>query len=212
LAGAAAAKARKDGRAWEFCLKKGLRADPFVRPLPVLSNLTVRPADLLKPALGAYEALSPKSEEDPNPSLCEGLVAWFAEDLTLAEKAFARVNVIDGRNADAYAYRSLIALARHDLAGAARLAGKGLDSSKSNALVHLAQGQVLMQSNRPDAAKTSAANALKANPSLVAGKVLEGEADARLKQNDEARRLLTTVLLNDPLYREAKRVLYKYQL
>ena len=53
LAGAAAAKSRKDGKAWEFCMKRGLRADPNSRPVPSLTHLYVRPADLLKPAVGA---------------------------------------------------------------------------------------------------------------------------------------------------------------
>jgi hypothetical protein len=212
LAGAASARARKDGKAWEFCLKKGLRVDPLVRAVPAMTALYVRPADLLKPAVGAFEALAPKSDEDPNPSLCEGLVAWFSEEPGAAEKALSRVNVIDPRNAEAYAYRSFIAMSRKDLAGAAKLAGRGLDSSKSTADVYLAQAMLQMQSGKPDAAKASAANAQKYNPALYSAKTLQAEASSKLKDNDVAREELNKVLLYDPLYRDAKRVLYKQGL
>jgi tetratricopeptide (TPR) repeat protein len=212
LAGAASARARKDGKAWEFCLKKGLRVDPLVRPVPAMTALYVRPADLLKPAVGAFEALSPKSDEDPNPSLCEGLVAWFSEDFASADKALSRVNVIDPRNAEAYAYRAFIAMHRKDLGGAAKLAGRGLDSSKSTADVYLALAMLQMQSGKPDAAKASAANAQKYNPALYSAKTLQAEASSKLKDNDAAREGLTKVLLYDSLYSDAKRVLFKQGL
>jgi cellulose synthase operon protein C len=212
LAGAAAARGRKDGKAWEYCLKVGLHADPLSRPVASLTHLYVRPADLLRPAVGAFQALSPNNDEDPNPALCEGLVAWFSDDLVQAEKNFAKVTAIDPRNADAYAYRTLVALAHKDLAGAARQVGRALDSSRSNALAYVAQGQVQMLGNHVDAAKTAATSALKYNASLLSAKTLQGEAAGRLKDPEEARRILTTVLLTDPQYREAKRVLYKLQL
>ena len=43
-------------------------------------------------------------------------------------------------------------------------------------------------------------------------KVILGDAEASSSNGDEARRVLTSVLLVDPLYRDAKRVLYKHQL
>ncbi len=212
LAGAAAAKARKDGKAWELCLRRGLKVDPHSRPVPSLTQLYVRPADLLKAAVGAFEHLSPTSEEDPNPSLCEGLVAWYLEDLPSADRAFGRVNTIDPRNADAYAFRALIALARKDTVTAQRLASRGADASKTNALVYAALGLAELQANRPEAAKSAATSSLKQSSSLLLGKTVLGEATARTKDPEEARRILTSVLLADPLYRDAKRVLYKQQL
>lgn len=211
LAGAAAAQARQDGKAWELCLKRGLKADPHSRPVAPITTLYVRPADLLKVAVGAYAKLSP-SPEDPNPALCEGLVAWYSEDLPAAERAFSRVTSIDPRGADGYAFRSLIAASRRDFGAAARLAAKGIDANKTNALAYAAQGLVDLQSNRADAAKAAATNALKHNPGLLLGKTVLGDASARLSEPEEARRILTTVLLSDPLYRDAKRVLYKQQL
>ncbi|MEW5743522.1 MAG: tetratricopeptide repeat protein, partial [Myxococcota bacterium] len=212
LAAAAAARARKDGKAWELCLKRGLKLDPGSLPVGSLTHLYLRPADILAPAAGAFLALSSNAAEDPNPHLCEGLVAWFSADPASAEKHFAKVTAIDSRNANAYAYRALLALKKKDLGTASRMNGRGLDSSKTNALVHYANGLTLMASNRADQAKVEATAAVKFNPSLLGAKVIMADVEARNGGGDEARRMLTTVLLNDPLYREAKRVLYKHAL
>ena len=156
LAGAAAAKSRKDGKAWEFCLRRGLRADPNSRPVPSLTHLYVRPADLLKPAIGAYAALVKDLDEDPSPSLCEGLVAWFSEERGTAEKHFAKVTSIDPKNADGYAYRALTALHRKDIGGALKLAARGQDASKTNALFYFAQALAQVAANKVDLAKIAA--------------------------------------------------------
>jgi predicted Zn-dependent protease len=212
LAGAAAAKARKDGKAWEFCLKRGLRADPASRPVGSLTPYFVRPADLLKPAVGAYSALVKNADEDPSASLCDGLVEWFSEDYAGADRDFAKTIHIDPRNSDAFAYRALAALKKRDVAGAARLAAKAVDSSKTNGNAYYAQAQVLMASKKPDLAKVAAESALKYTPQSLGAKVILADVDARRGNNDDARRTLTTVLLADSYYRDAKRVLYEHEL
>lgn len=212
LAAAAAAKGRKDGKAWELCLKRGLKLDPGSFPVASLTHLYVRPADVLGPAGGAFLSLSPNADEDPNPHLCEGLVSWFSGEVAAADKHFARVTSIDSRNANAYAFRALAALKRKDLGTASRMVGRGNDSSKTNALVHYAGAMALIAANKVDQAKLEATAALKFNPSLLGAKVVMADAEVRNGEPDEARRVLTTVLLNDPLYRDAKRVLYKHAL
>ncbi len=212
LAGAAAAKARKDGKAWEFCLKRGLRADPNSRPVPSLTHLYVRPADLLKPAIGAYAALVKDLDEDPSPSLCEGLVAWFSEDVAGAEKFFSKVTSIDPKNADGYAYRAMVALRRKDVGGALKLSARGMDGSKTNAMLYFGQAQAQSMAGKIDLAKVAAQASLKYGPQLLGPKVILGDGEAAQNNADEARRVLTSVLLSDPLYRDAKRVLYKHQL
>ncbi len=212
LAGAAAAKARKDGKAWEFCMKRGLRADPNSRPVPSLTHLYVRPADLLKPAVGAYSALVKDLDEDPSPSLCEGLVAWFSEDAATADKFFAKVTNIDSKNADGFAYRAMAALRRKDIGGALRFSARGMDGSKNNAMVYFSQAQAHSMAGKIDQAKVAAQSSLKFGPQLLGPKVILGDGEASQKNADEARRVLTSVLLSDPLYRDAKRVLYKHQL
>ena len=212
LAGAAAAKSRKDGKAWEFCMKRGLRADPNSRPVPSLTHLYVRPADLLRVAVGSYAALVKDLDEDPSPSLCEGLVAWFMEDPGTAEKYFAKVTNIDPKSADGYAYRAFTALRRKDIGGALKLTARGMDASKGNALLYFAQAQAQSMSGKIDLAKVAAQSSLKFGPQLLGPKVIMGDGDATQKNTADARRELTSVLLSDPLYRDAKRVLYKHQL
>ena len=212
LAGAAAAKSRKDGKAWEFCMKRGLKADPNSRPVPSLTHLYVRPADLLKPAVGAYTALVKDLEEDPSPSLCEGLVAWFMEDPALADKHFLKVTNIDPKNGDGYAYRALTALRRKDVGGALKLAARAIDAGKTGSLGYFAQALAQSQGGKIDQAKISAQAALRNGPQLLGPKVIMGDAEAAQKNSDEARRVLTSILLTDPLYRDAKRVLFKHEL
>ena len=195
-------------------MKRGMRADPNSRPVPSLTHLYVRPADLLKPAIGAYAALVKAKEldEDPSPSLCEGLVAWFSEDPVSAERHFTKVTTIDSRNADGYAYRALAALRRKDIRGALKLGARGMDASKNNALIYFGQAQAQSLAGKIDLAKVAAQSSLRYGPQLLGPKVILGDGEASQKNADEARRLLTSVLLSDPLYRDAKRILYKHQL
>jgi hypothetical protein len=65
---------------------------------------------------------------------------------------------------------------------------------------------------RIDQAKVAAQSSLKFGPQLLGPKVILGDGEASQKNPDEARRVLTSVLLSDPLYRDAKRVLFKHQL
>lgn len=212
LAGAAAAKGKKAGKAWESCMKRGLRADPFSRPVPSLTPLYVRPADLLKVAVGAYAKLAPDLEEDPTPSVCEGLVAWFSEDYAAADKHFTKATSVDSKNADSYAYRALIATRRKDFGGGLKLSARGIEANKTNAVSWLAQAHAQWSANKIDQAKVSAQQAQKLGPQLLLPKVIVGDAEANQKNPDDARRILTSVLLTDTFYRDAKKVLYKHQL
>ncbi|MBL9037179.1 MAG: zinc-ribbon domain-containing protein [Archangium sp.] len=212
LAGAAAARAKQDGRAWEFCLKRGVRLDPLATPGGAMSPLFFRAADVLRPATGAYASLNPGGDEDPNPELCEGLVAWFSDDLLSADRRFARVNAIDAKNAEAFAYRGLIALRRKDPAGAVKFGSRAVGASRTNGLAHYTSAVALLASGKVDAAKPQATQAGQLAAWISAPRVVIADIEARQKNLDEARRLLTTVLLSDPSYREAKRVLYKHAL
>lgn len=212
LAGVAYVKAKDQTRGWEACLRQGLKLDPNTLPLGAMTPLWVRPSDLLRPAVGVYAALVRGPQEDPNPSLCEGLIAYFSEDLASAERHFARVIAIDPRNTDAFAYRSIIALRKKDAAGALRWAGRAVDASRTNALAWYSLGAAQLAAGKPDQAKPNLVNAQKFGPQLLAPRVLIADIEARQKSPDEARRILTGVLLVDPNYREAKRLLYKHGL
>jgi cellulose synthase operon protein C len=211
LGGAAAAKAKKPGKAWDFCLHRGLKADPFFRPVQSLTGVFVRPVDVLKPAIGVYAALA-NPNEDPSPSLCEGMVAWFSENLAAADRHFQKAIAVDAKNADAFAYRSFIATQRKDVGGGLRLGARAIECARANPLSWLSQARAQGAANKADQAKLSAQQSLKFGPHLLGARVLVGEGEAAQKNPTEARRLLTSVLLIDPLYRDAKRVLYKRQL
>jgi predicted Zn finger-like uncharacterized protein len=212
LAAAAAAKGGKDAKAWELCLKRGLKLEPRSEPVPPLTDLLVRPADLLAPARGAFLALSPQKAEDPNALTCEALVDWYSGDALAADKRFAAVTNLDGLSAHGYAYRALAALERKDLVGAERLIARGLDASRTTALALYANALALLEANKAVPARGQAAEALKLAPGLLGARVLMADVDARSGDREDARRSLTAVLLSDPLYREAKRVLYKHEL
>jgi predicted Zn finger-like uncharacterized protein len=212
LAGAAAAKSRKDGKAWELCLKRGLRADPMSNPLPAMTHLYVRQADLLKPAVGAWANLASGGDEDPNPFLCEGLVAWHSDDLPTADKNFARVTSIDPRSADGFAMRAFVALKRKDIGTAVTQGSKAVGANRAHGLARAALAAALMAANKVDAAKIEGVEANKLSPALLVPRVVMGDAEARQKNPDQARKLLTAVLLVDPAYREAKRALFKQGL
>jgi cellulose synthase operon protein C len=212
MAGASAMLAKKQAKGWELCLKRGLRMDPLMYPVQSLSASYVRPADILKPAVGAYAAQAPAKGEDPNPLLCEGLIAMHSQLYARATDKLTRVNAIDADNAEALALRSLIALQRGELASAQKLASKAVGASRNQALAFFAQAAASMPTNKMDVTKQAADTAVKLAPSLLGPKVLQGEIEAKLKQSEEARKYLTKVLLVDPTYRDAKRVLYRYGL
>lgn len=212
LAGAAAAKARKDGKAWELCLKRGLRMDPLANPVQALTPLYVRQADVLRQAQGAWSGLGAGNDEDPNPFLCEGLVAWFSDDTATAERHFARVTNIDPKSADGYAFRALLALRRRDVGTAMTQAGRAVGANKGHALAHYSLAMSAMAANKIDLGKIEAIASNKAGPSLLGPRVIMGDVEARQKNEGDARRLLTSVLLADPTFREAKKALYKQSL
>lgn len=212
LSGAAAAKGRKDGKAWELCLRRATRLDFASRPVPSMTQLYVRPADLLKPAVGSYNALVKQLDEDPSPSLCEGLIAWYSEDYVGADKLFAKVISIDPKNATAYAYRAFYSLRKKDVGNATRFAARAVDGGRTDGNAHLAQALALFASKKPDQAKVAAQAASKFNPQSLAAKVILAAVEATRGNGDEARRVLTSVLLSDNTYRDAKRVLYEHQL
>jgi cellulose synthase operon protein C len=208
LAGAAAARAKVDGKAWEYALKQGLKADPWrAAPLAVMAPVYVRAADVLKPARGAFEPLA-RDDEDPNPPLAEGLLAWFSDDHDAAAKLFDRVVHIDPNNGAGFAYRSFVALKKGQASGAEKLAEKGIRGDRAQPLAHLAMGLSLLGQNKLEPSKKALTRAAELAPAMLLPRAKLGEINGRQKRPDEARKALTAVLLNDPLYREARRAQY----
>lgn len=208
LGAAAAARAKNEGKAWELSLKRGLKADPlYGAPRPSMARLYVRPADVLRAAKGSFELLS-KEAEDPNPPMAEGLLAWHSGDWAAAEREFSRVVSYDTANGNGFAFKSLLALRRKENAQAVKLAAKAIDAERQLGLAHAAHGLALAAANQPDLAKRSLQKAFELEPKLLLPKVRFAEIEAKQKKIEDARKTLTVVLLADPTYAEAKRVLH----
>lgn len=208
LAGAAAVKARNESKGWEWVLAKGFKADPFESgPRPPMAAVFVARSDLIGAARGTFARLA-KDKEDPNPHLAEGIMAWHAGDLGAADASFAQVISADPTNAQGHAYRALIAIKRRDLANASKLAAKAVSGDRAYGLAHCVLGWTQLLSNKADAARKTLQKAVDLAPNLYLARVRLAEADVRVKKVAQARLAMTTVLLADPAYDEAKRVLY----
>lgn len=175
--------------------------------MPVMARFFVRSADLLRVARGSFEALS-REPEDPNPPLAEGLIAWYANDTAGAERQFAKVTSFDTANGNGLAFRALLALRRKELANATKLAGRAVASDRQLALTHYSLGMALLANNQFEAAKPEFSTAFAQEPAFLSARVKLAEIEARQKKPDEARKILSSVLLADPLCVDAKKALY----
>ena len=208
LGAAAAARAKNEGKAWELALKRGLKADPLQSgPLPVMARYFVRPSDVLKAARGAFASLS-KDAEDPNVPMAEGLVAWHSQDTTASEAAFNKVITFDPANANGFAMRALVALKKKDLPGATKFASRAVESDRKSGLAHYALGATQFATKQIEPARKTLRIAVDNAPALFAAKVKLAEADLKVKKTTDALNALQAVLLADPSYLDAKRVLY----
>jgi len=208
LAGASAAKAKNESKAYEYVLKYALKGDPrYGGPLPVMARFFVRPQDLLRQAKGAFDPLR-SAADDPNVPMAEGLIAWYANDFAGAEKQFVRVLAADPASGEALAFRSLLALRRKENGVALKLAQKAVAIEKQLGLAHYALGMALMATNQFETAKAPFRTAFELEPKLSAPQVKLAEIEMKQKKPEDARRILSGVLLVDPLYFDAKKALY----
>ncbi len=212
LAGAANAQLKRDGKAWEWCVLKAAHSEPSTRVSSPLGDWLVTPAELLDTARGAYSALNRTKTNDPNSHFCEALVAFFSNDWVAADTAFGKTLGPDPRNPEALAFRALTALKRKSLPTAAKFAEASVEAGRTVGLAHAALAAVRLAQGKVDAAKTESTAALKYSPQLRLAQTIFAEVDARLNRPEDAKKVLRSVLSADENYREAKRVLYKYNL
>ncbi|MBK7863993.1 MAG: zinc-ribbon domain-containing protein [Archangiaceae bacterium] len=212
LAAAAAVKAKNEPKGWEYVLARGGKADPLQSgPRPPMSPLFISRSDIVGPARGTFARLG-KEKDDPNPLIAEGVLAWHAGDLAGADDAFARVVAIDPDNVQGYAYRALISLKRRDAAAASKWATKAAGADRSSGLAHCVLGWTLLNANKVEAARAELQKAIELAPNLFLAKVKLAEGDVKVKKVPQAKAALNAVLLADPQYNEAKRVLYGISL
>lgn len=209
-AGSVAARARLESQAYQFVLQHALSADPLQSgPRPILTRSFVGLEELLRGAEGHFGALS-TGRLDPNPHLCEGLIRWHLGELAGADQRFQRALAIDGANAAALSFRSLIALRRGRVGEALRHGARAADAGRQMALARFAYAKALLAAKKDDAAKKEAYEALTWGPRLLGAQVVLGELAFKDKQVEEAERRLMTVVGIDGTRWDAKRVLYLY--
>lgn len=208
LAGAAAAKANNERKAYEYALQHGLRGDPErSMPLPVMARGYLQPSDLLRPAVGQFFGLS-TGRDDPNPHLCEALVRFHLGELAEADRELTKVISIDTGNGPALAFKSLIELRRGKEESARKWGARAAGTDRSLGLAHYALGSALLASKKVEAAKSSLRLALAQDPKLLASRMRLGAAYVQSKDLDDASKLLMGVITVDSSYLEAKRALF----
>ncbi|MFT3837168.1 MAG: tetratricopeptide repeat protein [Myxococcaceae bacterium] len=208
LAAATAAKLKIDVVAYDYAIKQGSKADPMsTAPVQPMARYFIRPNDLLSGMADAFAPLQ-KDAEDPNVPMARGLILWHSGDAAGAEKMFDQVIATDPANALGLAFRSISSLKKNDLASAARFGSKAAENGKQVGLAHVAYGMALFATNQLDAAKKELRTGSDLEPAMLAPRVKLGEIEARQKHLDEARKILATVLLQDPMYHDAERALF----
>ncbi len=208
LAGAAAVKAKNESKGWEYVLAKGYKADPMQSgPRPPMAAVYFARSDFIGAARGTFAKLG-KDAEDPNPNLAEGILAWHSGDLAAADDRFSKVVSADPTNAAAFAFKGLIAIKRRDFASALKHGGKAVAGDRTLGLAHCVLGWAQLLTNKPDVARKTLQKAVELAPTLHLARARLAEADVKVKKVAEAKTAMTTVLLADATYVEAKRVLY----
>jgi cellulose synthase operon protein C len=117
------------------------------------------------------------------------------------------VTEVDASNAPAFAYRALIALGRKDLKAAKAHAAQAVANGRREAIAHLAQGFVLVESKQVEPARRALREAVMLSPKLYAAEVKLAELEASTSA-DSVRAKMVRLLGLDPSYLPAKRLLY----
>jgi predicted Zn finger-like uncharacterized protein len=206
LAGVAAAQ---DGRRDEAIrvFAQVLQADPLrLAPRPLVTSFYLRPGDLLAGLEGSIVAIA-RGGEDLLPHLYEGLLRFHQGDTAAAEKMLKKVTEVDASNAPAFAYRTFIALGRKDLKAAKAHAAQAVASGRREAIAHLAQGLVLVESKQAEPARRALREAVMLSPKQYAAEVKLAELEASTSA-DAVRAKMVRLLGLDPSYLPAKRILY----
>ncbi|MET0405449.1 MAG: tetratricopeptide repeat protein, partial [Cystobacter sp.] len=206
LAGVAAAQ---DGRREEAfrILAQGVQADPTrLAPRPVLTPFYLRPGEFIMGLDGSIAGIA-RGDDDLLPFVYEGVLRYQQGDGAAAEKLFKKVADVDGTNAIAFSFRTLLALGRKDLNGAKGHAARAVAGGRQVALAHYVQGLVQVESKQVEPARKSLREAVALSPKLYAAEVKLGELEATSSPGPVRERMVRLLGI-DPSYLPAKRLLY----
>jgi tetratricopeptide (TPR) repeat protein len=209
LAGVAAASAKRRDDAFR-ALNSALQSDPLrLEPRSLVTRFWLHPGETVEGMEGAILALA-EGQEDASPLLYEGLLRFHQGALDMADRHFLGVLEVDANNADALAYRSLIALRRNNLAEARRLGERAVEGGRQMPISHLALGLALAEARQVEPAKRSLRDALAVAPGLLSAQARLAELEPP-QRKEQARDTLVKVVGLDPAYLPAKRMLYQLE-
>ncbi|MBF5041298.1 tetratricopeptide repeat protein [Aggregicoccus sp. 17bor-14] len=191
-------------------LAQVLQADPLrPPPRPVVTDFYLQPHELLRGVDGALAGLR-SGPEDMVPDLYAGALRFYQGQLPEADALLQRVLARDLNNAQALAYRALVALERGGTAGAAAarpLAERAVAQDRRYPVAQLALGLALAAQGKAEPAQRALREALALSPSLLSAEVRLAQLEAGSSVDSARTRLLRTVGL-DPAYLVAKRALF----
>ncbi|MBJ6764208.1 zinc-ribbon domain-containing protein [Myxococcaceae bacterium JPH2] len=176
-------------------------------PRPAVTRFWLRPEDTLEGTEGVILALGEGHPEDVRPLLYEGLLRFEQGAVDVAERHFKAVLEVDSNNANALAYRSLIALRAGNATAARSLATQAVTVGRQLPVAHLALGLALADARQVEPAKRSLREALRLSQSLLTAQVKLAELEADTHPATSSATLLRVVGL-DAENLPAKRLLY----
>ncbi|RJS20795.1 gliding motility protein [Corallococcus sp. H22C18031201] len=183
-------------------------ADPLrLAPRPAVTRFWLRPEDTLEGTEGVILALGEGHPEDVRPLLYEGLLRFEQGAVDVAERHFKAVLEVDSNNANALAYRALIALRAGNATAARSLATQAVTVGRQLPVAHLALGLALADARQVEPAKRSLREALRLSQSLVTAQVKLAELEVDTHPATSSATLLRVVGL-DAENLPAKRLLY----
>jgi tetratricopeptide (TPR) repeat protein len=207
-AGVATARGGKREEGYRL-LTQAMQADPTrLGPRPAFTLHYLQPRDTLDGADG--HLLKTRDPNDPTPFLAEGFIKFHRREFPEADRLLKQATETSN-NAFAYAYRTLVALARGDKATALAEGARAVSNGRQLAIAHYAQGAALAADSQLAAAKKALRQARDLAPTLLAAELLLGELEAKAngaEAIETARSHLVRVTGLDPSYLPAKRALY----
>jgi tetratricopeptide (TPR) repeat protein len=181
-----------------------LEADPF-RDGPGIPPLW--PGDGLKGA-GDRLALLSKEDRDALPLLAESVLRFHQGDTAAAEQGLDRILKSGGQQPLVLAWKSVLAGARGDSAGALSSAREAVARGRASGFAQFALGSALLATGDVEGARKVLRDAQSTAPGLLVVQIKLAEVEARTGGVASARERLQRVIVLDPEYASARRALY----
>jgi predicted Zn finger-like uncharacterized protein len=209
-AGAAYASAKRRDAA-EPLLMRALQSDPTrTAPADVLTDLYVRPAELLRGAEGRVEKLA-TGDNDVMPRIFEALIRFHQHDLAGADRMLKPALAVDESNVLALSLRALVELADGRVKPAQVDSRRAVTLARQVPLARYAAGASLLAGGELDAAKEELNRAHQLAPGMAAAELKLAEIEARTAKG-AAKERLGRLLAVDPSNAQARHALFALEV